>query len=165
LALKFCKLCNNILIRQRNGTLICKNGHIEEDSVTKDREKVYKKRKRIIKESNESLIKKGIVFRLIRPVKIRPPSFAQEPDAYYISAETPRFYEHLKRIEQDYSGSLLRKKGNLFTGEIPYIICLRSIASIVSSGIEEFKLSDGTSWHLEEVQIDEEERRRIFNVY
>lgn len=159
---RFCQICGGYLQLQKDGSYICSKGHIKKGETYEYREREILKRNKQEKEVLENLIKNGILFRLMRPKKLRPPSFAQEAGMENINAQTHLFYEHLRKIERDYPLDIRYRRGNLIPLIIPYILCSRSKAKIIDSRIRSFKLYDNTNWWLKEVKFTEKEIRKLF---
>ena len=155
----FCNVCGNRLVRQTDGTLQCRNGHITEDELTR---KLWVSQEKKRMENEKRLLtfpdpdqNELVVLRLKNPFN-QPTGFRKAT-----GENTPTFelYQVLKQLEDDYGPSEMRRiPGSPWAdgtreNKFGIIICVKSLVPLLKDKIEQVELENGKSFTLEPVDI------------
>jgi hypothetical protein len=150
----FCENCGSFQVRQKDGTLRCKNGHVLSDEMTNiiQKNEAVRKQRRIeeAKEYSDTFpdpdLDDVVIFHIINPYKQkRKNSKGILPG----NAECFPVYEEIKEMRKEYPPTKFKHhSGNIFANtkwqlKGGYIICTKDIAMVVKKRIESFKLPEG----------------------
>jgi hypothetical protein len=167
--LDFCSVCGNCLTRRGDGSLICRNGHIAEDALTKRRRQALAEKKRQMQQRLLTFPnpekERVVVFRIKNPFQ-QPTGFRRTDGE---NTPTFRVYQRITQLTEDYPPDELKRvvgspwaKGSR-ENRYGLIICTERIANIVQGEIESIILEDGKHFSLEEIDLTTPQTRQMID--